>query len=164
MTTSVFQPTLGWVMKNPLRIFGFGFGMGLVPKAPGTWGTIPGVIIAGLLLGMGMSKPMLFMLSLVLFLCGIVACNAMERELGVHDYKGIVCDEIVAMMMLLSCIPQGLGWWLAAFVIFRFFDAVKPYPIRQIDAKVRGGLGVMLDDSVAALMSLIVLQIIYYLF
>lgn len=155
----VFRPTWIWLLQNPIRLLAFGFGAGLAPKAPGTVGTIPAIFIVGLLLGMGMSKLMLGLLCVPLFILGIWICNVAERDLGVHDYGGIVWDEIVAMMLVLACIPQGLGWWLTAFCVFRFFDAVKPPPIRWFDSKVSGGLGVMLDDVIAATMSIGVLWI-----
>lgn len=154
-----FRPTWTWLWQHPIRLLAFGFGTGLAPKAPGTVGTIPAILIAGLLLGMGMSKLMLGLLCVLLFVLGIWICHVEERDLGVHDYGGIVWDEIVAMMLVLACIPQGLGWWLAAFGVFRFFDAVKPPPIRWFDSKVSGGFGVMLDDVIAAVMSIGVLWI-----
>lgn len=155
-----FRPTWRWLCQDPIRLIGFGFGTGLSPKAPGTVGTLPALLIAGLLLGLGMSKLVLGILCIILFVLGIWICNATERALGVHDYGGIVWDEIVAMMFILACIPQGLIWWSMAFIVFRFFDAVKPPPIRWVDSKVSGGLGVMLDDLIAALMSIAVLYLV----
>lgn len=152
-----FQPTFAWLCQDPVRLLGFGFGTGLAPRAPGTVGTLPAVFIAGLLLGMGMSKMWLGLLCIPLFFIGIYICHATERALGVHDYGGIVWDEIVAMLLILACIPQGLGWWVSAFCVFRVFDAVKPPPIRWFDRQVSGGFGVMLDDLIAALMSIAVL-------
>ncbi|XXQ68111.1 phosphatidylglycerophosphatase A [Neisseriaceae bacterium B1] len=156
-TPPAFRPTFAWLCQDPIRLLGFGFGTGLAPKAPGTVGTLPALFISGLLLGMGMSKLVLGLLCIPLFFIGIYICNATEHALGVHDYGGIVWDEIVAMMLILACIPQGLFWWVNAFCVFRFFDAVKPPPIRWFDRQVSGGLGVMLDDVIAALMSVAVL-------
>lgn len=162
-TAPAFRPTWTWLMQDPIRLLGFGFGTGLSPKAPGTIGTLPAIPIAGLLLGMGMSKLALGLLCIPLFLLGIWICNMTERALGVHDYGGIVWDEIVAMLLVLACIPQGLGWWTMAFIVFRFFDAVKPPPIRWFDRQVSGGLGVMLDDIIAAVMSIVVLRLLVWL-
>ncbi len=153
-----FKPTFSWLLQHPIRFLGFGFGTGLAPKAPGTFGTLPGVLLAGLLLGSGMSKIGLAVLCVILFFIGIPICNRTERDLGVHDYGGIVWDEIVAMMLVLACVPQGLGVWLAAFSAFRFFDAVKPPPIKWFDNKVSGGFGVMLDDVIAAVFSIILIH------
>lgn len=152
-----FRPTFAWLWQNPICLLGFGFGTGLSPKAPGTVGTLPALLLAGLLLGLGIGQVALFILSIILFFIGIYICNHTERALGVHDYGGIVWDEIVAMLLILACIPQSLTWWSAAFCVFRFFDAVKPPPIRWFDRQVSGGLGVMLDDIIAAIMSIAVL-------
>ena len=149
-----FPITWQWLVKRPVCFIGFGFGTGLAPKAPGTFGTLPALFIAGLLQGCGLGKFGLAVLSVILFFIGIWICDVTERSIGVHDYGGIVWDEIVAMMLVLACVPQGLGWWLAAFAAFRFFDAVKPPPIRWFDQKVRGGFGVMLDDFIAALFAI----------
>ena len=157
-----FTPTFMWLWQRPVCFFGFGFGTGLAPKAPGTFGTLPAIFIAGLLLGCGMSKLMLGMLCIPLFLVGIWICNETERALGVHDYGGIVWDEIVAMILVLACVPQGLGYWTMAFIAFRFFDAVKPPPIKWFDQRVSGGLGVMLDDIIAAVFAMAVVHIIIW--
>ena len=149
-----FPITWQWLVKRPVCFIGFGFGTGLAPKAPGTFGTLPALFIAGLLLGCGLGKFGLAVLSVILFFIGIWICDVTERSIGVHDYGGIVWDEIAAMMLVLACVPQGLDWWLAAFAAFRFFDAVKPPPIRWFDQKVRGGFGVMLDDFIAALFAI----------
>lgn len=110
-----------------------------------------------------MSKLALGLLCIALFLIGIWICNATERALGVHDYGGIVWDEIVAMMLIYACVPQGLGWWAVSFAVFRFFDAVKPPPIKWFDQRVSGGLGVMLDDLIAAVLSIAVVWLLVWL-
>lgn len=162
-TPPTIQPTFAWLWQRPVCFVAFGFGTGLAPKAPGTFGTLPALFISGLLLGSGMSKLALGLLCLPLFALGIWICNQAEQALGTHDYSGIVWDEIVAMMLVLACIPQGLGWWSLAFIVFRLFDAIKPPPIRWFDQKVHGGLGVMLDDIIAAIMTIIVLHIIIWI-
>ncbi|WP_325320807.1 phosphatidylglycerophosphatase A [Kingella oralis] len=158
-----FAVTWAWLWQRPVCFVGFGFGTGLAPKAPGTVGTLPAVLIAGLLLGCGMSKLMLGWLCVTLFFIGIWICDATERALGVHDYGGIVWDEIVAMMLIYACVPQGLGWWAVSFAVFRFFDAVKPPPIKWFDRRVSGGLGVMLDDLIAAVLSIAVVWLLVWL-
>lgn len=157
-----FKPTLKWLLQNPIRFLGFGFGSGLAPKAPGTFGTLPALPLAWILLFLGSSKIGLIILSVVLFFIGIWICNVTERDLGVHDYGGIVWDEIVAMLLILAFVPQTVLWWLMAFLVFRFFDAVKPPPIKWFDQKVSGGFGVMLDDIIAAIMSIMVLLVLRY--
>lgn len=157
-----FKPTLKWLLQNPIRFLGFGFGSGLAPKAPGTFGTLPALPLAWILLFLGSGKIGLIILSVVLFFIGIWICNVTECDLGVHDYGGIVWDEIVAMLLILAFVPQTVLWWLMAFLVFRFFDAVKPPPIKWFDQKVSGGFGVMLDDIIAAIMSIMVLLILRY--
>ena len=107
----------------------------------------------------GISGWWLAALCVLLFVWGIRICGHTERELGIQDYGGIVWDEIVAMLLVLAFTPFYWGWWLAAFVLFRLFDAVKPWPIKWFDARVHGGFGIMLDDIIAALFALLVLKI-----
>ena len=100
---------------------------------------------------------------IALFFWGIRICGYTERELGIQDYGGIVWDEIVAMLLVLSLIPFKWSWWLAAFVIFRLFDALKPWPIKWFDRRIHGGLGIMLDDLIAAVMTLLVLGLFHWI-
>ena len=159
-----FTPTFPWLWQSPVRLLGFGFGTGLAPKAPGTFGTLPAVFIAGLLLGSGMSRLALALWCIPLFFIGIWICSRTERDLGVHDYGGIVWDEIVAMLFVLACVPQGLGSWALAFALFRLFDAVKPPPIRWFDRQVSGGFGVMMDDAIAAVFSIAAYYLLIWIF
>lgn len=98
-------------------------------------------------------------LCIVLFMWGIRICAYAERETGVSDHGGIVWDEIVAMLFVLAFVPFRWTWWLAAFVLFRLFDALKPSPVGWFDKNLHGGLGIMADDMAAAVMTLIVLRI-----
>lgn len=159
-----FKPTFGWLLQRPVCFLGFGFGSGLAPKAPGTFGTLPALPLTALCLALGIEGGWLVLLCAVLFVLGIWICNQTEAALGVHDYGGIVWDEIVAMMLILAWVPASALWWGLAFVVFRFFDAVKPAPIKWFDQRVSGGFGVMLDDMIAALMSILVLQLCAYWF
>lgn len=159
------RPTWSWLMQNKIAFVGFGFGAGLARSAPGSWGSLVGLLIAGLLLGCGLPKFGLFMLAALCFALGIWICNETELALGrVHDYKGVVWDEIVAMLLIYSVIPQGFFWWLIGFGAFRFFDIVKPRPINWADERVKGGLGVMLDDVIAAVYTVIVVGILALIF
>jgi len=101
-----------------------------------------------------------WMVLVLMFLLGIQVCDRVSRKLGVHDHGGIVWDEIVGYCLAVAFIPLQWAWLLAAFVLFRFFDIVKPWPIRQLDRKVSGGLGIMIDDIVAALFTIIVLAVL----
>lgn len=156
-----FTPNWSWLMRNKTAFIGFGFGSGLATKAPGTFGSLVGMMLAGLLLGSGMSHFGLFVFSLILFLGGIWICSETELALGgVHDYKGIVWDEIVAMLLVFSLVPQGVFWWWFAFALFRFFDIVKPQPIQWAEQRYARGFGVMVDDMIAALYTVLSLQLI----
>lgn len=151
------QPTFLWLLKRPVCFFAFGFGSGLAKKAPGTWGTLSALPLTYLAFVLGISQMMLALICIPLFLIGIYFCDVAEKELGVCDYGGVVWDEIVAMMLILCFVPFTWHWWLAAFLVFRFFDILKPWPIRYFDQRMHNGLGVMMDDLLAAIASIAVL-------
>ena len=143
------QALIQFAMQSPIGFLAFGFGSGLAPVAPGTAGTLAGMLVALPLAGI----PVWAALGLVglAFLAGIPICHRASRDLGVHDHGGIVFDEFVGIWLVLAVVPFQWTWWLAAFVTFRFFDVIKPWPIGWLDKKVHGGFGVMLDDLIAAL-------------
>jgi phosphatidylglycerophosphatase A len=95
----------------------------------------------------------------LMFLLGVGLCGHVSRKLGVHDHGGIVWDEMVGYWLAAAFVPLQWPWLLAAFVLFRIFDIFKPWPIRQLDEKVSGGFGIMIDDVVAALFTLIILAV-----
>lgn len=157
-----FKPTFSWLKKQPLCLLGFGFGTGLAPFAPGTFGTLPALPSAFVLHLAGLSDGGFALVCAAMFVAGIKICAHTEKQLGRQDYGGIVWDEIAAMMLVLAYIPFKWHWWLAGFVLFRLFDAAKPWPIKWLDARIHGGLGIMLDDFVAALMTLGVLKLVFF--
>jgi len=136
----------------------FGFGSGLSRHAPGTMGTLAAIPFAVLL----KSLPVLaFWLVLSgLFLLGVKICTISSNKLGQHDPGGIVWDEMVAYWLTVAFVPVAWTWWLAAFVLFRFFDIVKPWPIRLVEKRFADGLGIMLDDIVAALYAMAILGVL----
>ncbi len=143
------------VLTDPVHFLAFGFGTGLAPKAPGTVGSLPGILLFWLTQDYGL-LPQLGMAAAG-FVFGIWLCGQSARKIGVHDHGGIVWDEIVGMYLTLLAAPPGAAGWLAAFVLFRVFDILKPWPIRDLDHRLRGGLGIMLDDLVAALYAALLL-------
>ncbi len=145
-------------LSNPWHFLALGFGTGLAPKAPGTFGSLAAIPLY--LLMMPLSWPLYLALTLVALLLGVVICQKASAAMGVHDHPAIVWDEVVGMLITLFLAPPGWLWILAGFVIFRFFDIVKPWPIGWLDRKVHGGLGIMLDDVMAGLMSLAVMQLL----
>ena len=145
----------GFAFSHPAHAIALGFGAGLAPVAPGTLGTLLGWAIAAALADM----PPALMLGLValFFLVGLWACEVTGRHLGVSDHSGIVWDEVVAFLLVLAIIPTEPAWQLAAFVLFRAFDILKPPPIRYFERRYGGGFGVMFDDLVAAGYTLLIL-------
>ena len=125
----------------------FGLGAGLVPKIPGTVGTLLAVPLWWLLSGKGAFSYLV--ITVCIFLLGIWICNRAMDKLGQRDHPEIVFDEIVGYLLALVTVPVSAGWLLLSFVLFRFFDIVKPWPINWLDQRVHGGFGVMLDDLAA---------------
>jgi len=148
--------------KDPVHWLAFGLGSGLSPKAPGTVGTIAALPIYWFFL-QDLSLPMYLAVLVLTSLIGVYLCHKTAKDLKVHDHGGIVFDEWVGMWITLLLVPQGWEWVLLGFVLFRFFDIVKPWPIKFFDEKVAGGLGIMLDDIVAGLIALGCLQLVVYL-
>jgi len=143
------------LLRDPVHFLALGFGSGLAPRAPGTAGTLVGVLLDPVLRPLGIELRVLVVA--LMFGAGIWLCGESARRLGTHDHPGIVWDEIVGYLALMLVVPAGWPWALGGFVVFRFFDIVKPWPIRQLDHGVRGGLGIMLDDMMAAAWGALVL-------
>lgn len=160
MTTEKQLTHLVW--RNPTYFIAFGFGSGLMPVAPGTWGTFAAIPVYLLLSGLHWGGYAL--LTMLAFAIGVWVSEIVTRDLGIQDYKGIVWDEVVGYLMTMFLVPISLGWMATGFIVFRVFDIWKPYPISVIDEKVPGGLGVMLDDVGAAIPAWVVLQLLYWVF
>ena len=137
------------VLTDPVNFVAFGFGTGLAPVAPGTVGSLPGILLFWLTMDFGLYVQL--GIAAALTLAGIWICGESARRIGVHDHGGIVWDEIAGMYATLLAAPVSIVGWLLAFVLFRVADIVKPWPIRDLDHRLGGGLGIMLDDLVAAL-------------
>ena len=136
------------VARDPVHWLAFGFGAGLMPFAPGTWGSLPGILLWYLV----PREPLLQLgVAAALLAAGIWICGESARRIGVHDHGGIVWDEIAGMYLTLLVVPAEPVWVLAAFGLFRLADIWKPWPIRDLDHSLHGGLGIMLDDVIAAL-------------
>lgn len=150
------------LLKDPRCLLAFGFGSGCSPKAPGTIGTIAAVPFYFLIMDLPLAYYAL--LCIVAFVLGCYLCGVASKALGVHDHGGIVWDEFVGYWIAMFAAPVGIEWILLGFVLFRLFDIWKPAPIAQLDARVHGGLGIMLDDLVAGIYAMIVLHIIAYAF
>ncbi len=145
------------VLTDPVHILAFGFGTGLSPVAPGTVGSLVGVLFAWLTLDLGL--PLQLAIAAAISLSGVWICGESARRIGVHDHGGIVWDEIAGMYITLLAAPSTVAGWILGFVLFRAFDIAKPWPIRDLDHRLGGGAGIMLDDLAAALYALILLAL-----
>lgn len=156
--TAVSRPPASFAFSHPAHAIALGFGAGLAPRAPGTAGTALAWAIGWLVL---QHYPAAFLLAAVapLFLVGMWACAVTGRDLGVADHGAMVWDEIVAFLAVLAVVPREAAWQLAAFLVFRAFDIAKPPPIRALERRLHGGLGVMFDDLLAAAYTLVVLAL-----
>lgn len=133
------------------------FGSGLIPKAPGTWGSLAALPFAWGLVELTGTVLSLWPAAALLFVIGIWVSAERSKQLGSHDAGEIVIDEVVGQWMVLAVAPYTLAGWVLAFLLFRLFDILKPWPIRLADKKVSGGFGIMLDDVLAALFGIAVL-------
>lgn len=149
-------------LKNPIHFLAFGFGAGLAPKAPGTFGTLVALpiwwLLAALLPLWGYLLATLAVIAVGPWLCGRTA-----KDLGVHDHGGIVWDEIAGLLITMIALPVSGMSVLLGFLLFRLFDIAKPWPISWLDKHIDGGSGIMVDDIVAGVFAAICLQLLYYL-
>lgn len=135
------------ILRQPVHLFAFGFGAGLIPYAPGTFGTVVGLLLVLAVEPFGFTAHVL--LACVAAIGGLYICGESARRLDVHDHSGIVWDEITGYVITMLAVPSDPAWLAAGFALFRFFDIVKPWPIREADHSLQGGLGIMLDDVLA---------------
>jgi phosphatidylglycerophosphatase A len=143
--------------RDPGHLLSFGLGSGLLPRAPGTWGTIAAIPLYLLLADRGW--PLYIACTAALFLLGVWLTRRSADALGTHDHQAIVLDEVVGFLVTMVASPGGWQWICAGFVLFRVFDILKPWPIRQLEKRFGGGLGIMLDDILAALYAMLLLFI-----
>jgi len=143
-------------LKNPWHLLATGFGSGLSPIIPGTMGTVAAIPFYLLMVQLPFAAYLV--ITLVAALIGITICQKTSDDMGVHDHGSIVWDEFVGFWITMAIAPvASWEWVLTGFVLFRFFDMVKPWPISWLDKHVHGGLGIMVDDILAGFMAMIVL-------
>lgn len=147
-------------LKNPIHFVALGLGSGLMPKAPGTFGTLVAVPLFYLLSAFDLYVYLLAVVAVTAL--GIYACGYTSRSLGVHDHPGIVIDEVAGYLVTMIAMPANLTSMLLGFILFRFFDILKPWPISWLDRKVSGGFGIMVDDLLAGFFALIIMQLGYH--
>lgn len=157
MAKTLPKPSWRQLLTNPDHFFAFGFGAGLAPWAPGTFGTLAAIPLYWLI--SDLSAGIYLSVLVVGFALGVFWCERSSRALGVHDHPGIVWDEIVGYWITMFLAPAGPGWIALGFVLFRLFDIAKPWPVSLADKNVGGGLGIMVDDVLAGLYAFLVMQV-----
>lgn len=149
------------LLLNPVHFLSLGFGSGLSPYAPGTAGTLIAIPVYWLMAPLSLASYLIVVLAL--FLIGVYLCQKTTDRLGAHDHSAIVWDEIVGYLLTMTAVPFDWGWAVLGFFLFRLFDVWKPWPVRELDRSIEGGLGIMLDDVGAAVYSALSLQAILYI-
>lgn len=153
------RPNSIFSLSNPIQFLAVGFGSGLAPKAPGTFGTLAAIPLYLLLT---MLSPIGYALAvLVMTFAGIYICGKAAEDVGVHDHPAIVWDEFVGFFITMFMIPVTWQAILVGFILFRIFDILKPWPISVLDKKVDGGFGIMIDDVLAGFFALIIMMLIF---
>lgn len=153
------KPNVKFDLKQPIQFLALGFGSGLAPKAPGTFGTLAAI---PLFLLLSLLTPIMYLLAVaVVSIVGIYICGKAAEDVGVHDHPAIVWDEFAGFFITMIMVPISWQSIVVGFVLFRLFDILKPWPISFIDKKISGGLGIMLDDILAGIFSLIIMQLIF---
>lgn len=160
MTTST-KPTLSDILKRPAVLLACGLGSGLIPKAPGTFGTLAAI---PLFLWMQHLNILSYLLiTAAFFVLGIWISAEAIKIFQRDDPSEVVWDEVVGFLITMIAAPTGWQWVVLGFVLFRIFDIWKPWPVSLADQKLHGGIGIMLDDVIAGIYALIVLKLIAYL-
>jgi phosphatidylglycerophosphatase A len=155
---SLPPPPFRFLVSHPAHFLALGFGAGLSPIAPGTVGTLVAIPLAMVLRAHASELGFIAAIA-AMAIMGVWAATITGRDLGVPDHGAIVWDEVVAFLLVLYFVGDDALRVAFAFLVFRFFDIVKPPPIRNIDAAMKNGVGVMLDDLVAAGYTLLVLAL-----
>ncbi|APZ44191.1 phosphatidylglycerophosphatase A [Acidihalobacter ferrooxydans] len=154
------QPSARVVFGHPVHLLAFGFGAGLAPVAPGTAGT---VVAIPLFVAMSYLPLAAYLaLTVLAMVAGFWICGRSSELLGVHDHGGIVWDEIVGYLITMIGAPLAWPWVLLGFVLFRVLDVFKPWPASWADRRLRGGVGIMMDDVFAGIYALIIMQVVMH--
>lgn len=150
-------------LSSPIHLLAVGFGSGLSPYFPGTVGSLVAIL---LWFPLNLLTPLFFWLAIILAtVVGVWICQKTSDDLKEADPSCIVWDEFVGMWITLYFIPHStITWIVIAFVLFRLFDILKPWPIRYLDRNVGGGFGIMIDDIIAGFMAAVCITILIWLF
>ena len=148
---------LNEIFSNPSLFLVTGFGIGLLPVAPGTFGSMLGMVLFLALAHLYLPVFWLSLIIVILYFFSYLAVQSALKIIKRPDPGEIVIDEVLGMMLVMMTIPPDPKWAFLAFILFRMFDIIKPWPINQVDNKLKNALGVMLDDFIAALYAGIVI-------
>jgi phosphatidylglycerophosphatase A len=145
-------------LLNPVHFLAFGFGSGLATKMPGTFGTLAALPLV-VLLSHFSSFSVYLIVTILVCVLGIWICGKTAEDMGVHDDSSIVWDEVAGMLITMLAVPLSWQTVLVGFMLFRFFDILKPWPISYLDKHVHGGFGIMIDDVLAGLFAVACLHL-----
>lgn len=155
------KPIPASLLRHPIHLLSLGFGSGLSPYAPGTMGTLVAIPLYLLIA----TLPLTIYLGVIVFgfILGIYFCHVTSDALGVHDHPGIVWDEIIGFWITMIAVPVASWQWIATgFLLFRFFDIIKPWPVKLADKRMPSGFGIMFDDVLAGIYALVCMQSIRF--
>jgi phosphatidylglycerophosphatase A len=147
-------------LRHPAGLLATWFGVGLIPIAPGTWGSLAALPLAWAIRGLWGTAGLAVAVAIV-FAAGWWAASAVAKTSAIKDPGAVVIDEVAAQLLVLLAAPVGPLAWALAFLLFRIFDIWKPWPVRWADREVAGGLGIMLDDLLAAAYAILVLTVLF---
>jgi phosphatidylglycerophosphatase A len=153
------KSTENFNITNPIHFLALGFGSGLLPKAPGTYGTLAAIPLYLLLAPISINNYLLIVI--IMSIAGIYICGKAAKDAGVPDHGAIVWDEIVGFLITMFMIPATWQSIIVGFILFRIFDIFKPWPISFVDKNLHGGLGIMFDDILAGLAALACMHFIF---
>lgn len=149
------------IWQKPSHFIAFGFGAGAIPVAPGTFGTL--MAIPFYLFMQSFSHGVYLFLLLLIIVGSSWLCDTVSKEIGVEDHQGMCLDEIVGFLVTMYAAPHHFKWIVIGFILFRIFDITKPWPIRQVDERIKNGFGMILDDVLAGIYALVILHILSWL-
>jgi len=153
------KSTENFQLSNPIHFLALGFGSGLLPKAPGTYGTLAAIPLYLLLAPTTMT--IYLAIVIVMSIAGIYICGKAAKDSGVHDHGAIVWDEIVGFLITMFMVPLSWKSVVVGFILFRLFDIFKPWPISFVDKNLHGGLGIMVDDILDGFAALACMHLIF---
>lgn len=161
MRKYIVAPIPASVWQKPSHFIAFGFGTGALPVAPGTFGTL--IAIPFYLAFRGLPLFAYITLVVIITIASMWLCERVSREIKEHDHQGMCLDEIVGYLVTMTGAPHGLTWIILGFILFRIFDIWKPWPIDYIDTRVGGGFGMILDDVLAGIYSILILKLLSWI-